>query len=80
MDPSEFVAEELDAWQRALRGQDQAERDAEDARRAGDPAKFADALNRVEKLRIKADLLLAEAVSLKCSYRDSRWARLNQFL
>lgn len=78
MDPSEFADDELEMWQEALSDQREAERQLEQARRGSDPASYAQMLNRLEELRVRADLLLAEAVALKASYRDSVWAKLKR--
>jgi hypothetical protein len=75
MDASDFAEEELERWQPAVDAQRQAERLAEEARRTGDRAELARLLAMSEKLRVRADLFLAEAVSLKCAYRDSLWAK-----
>jgi hypothetical protein len=76
MDASDFAEEELERWQTALNEQREAERLAERARITGDKAELARLLRLVDKLRARADLALAEAVSLKCAYRDSLWAKL----
>jgi hypothetical protein len=76
MDASDFADEELERWQAALLEQRQAEIKAEDARRRGDRAELARLLRLADKLRVRADLQLAEAVSLKCTYRQSLWAKL----
>jgi hypothetical protein len=78
MDASDFAEDELERWQAALDAQRQAERLAEEARRTGDRAELARLLDTCEKLRVRADLFLAEAVSLKCAYRDSLWAKLKK--
>lgn len=67
MSPSDFAKEELAAWQLALKEQYDAERDALEARQAGEVARFIAALNRVDELRTRADRLLAVAVAKKRS-------------
>lgn len=67
MSPSDFAQEELAAWQLALEQQHEAERDALQARQAGQVARFIAALNRLDELRTRADRLLAVAVAKKRS-------------
>lgn len=77
MDPSDFADEELERWQAALHAQRMVEALAEKARRTGDKAKLAGLRRLAETLRVRADVALAEAVSLKCSYYGSLWTKLN---
>lgn len=67
MSPSDFAQEELAAWQLALEEQYEAERDALEARQAGEVARFIAALNRLDELRTRTDCLLAVAVAKKRS-------------
>lgn len=67
MSPSDFAQEELAAWQLALEEQHEAERDALEAREAGEMARFIAALNRLDELRSRADRLLSVAVAKKRS-------------
>lgn len=75
MTGSEYAAEELALWEAALREQREAERRLELARQPPYPADFYELLYEVDNLRSRADLLLAEAVKVKCAYRDGKLAR-----
>ena len=70
MTPSEFAAVELALWQQALQEQRDAEDKLERARRKGPRAGVFALKSQVEALRIRADLLLAEAVQVQCRFRD----------
>lgn len=67
MSPSDFAQEELAAWRLALQQQDQAERDALEARQSGEVTRFVAALSRLDELRDRADHLLSVAVAKKRS-------------
>jgi hypothetical protein len=57
-------------WEAALREQRQAEDQLELARQRGPHPRVTELLTHVEALRTRADLLLAEAVKVKCTFRD----------
>lgn len=67
MSPSDLAQEELDAWRLALDEQHEAERDALEARQAGEVTRFVAALRRLDELRDRADHLLSVAVAKKRS-------------
>jgi hypothetical protein len=67
--PSEFAAVELALWEQALQEQRNAERRLEQARRKGPRLHVIALTSQVEALRIRADLLLAEAVQAQCEFR-----------
>jgi hypothetical protein len=67
--PSEFAAVELALWEQALQEQRNAERRLEQARRKGPRLQVVALTSQVESLRIRADLLLAEAVQAQCEFR-----------
>lgn len=70
MSPTDFAAVELALWEQALQEQRDAERKLQEARRRRRPRIYA-LLNQVEVLRMRADLLLADAVKVKCTFRDA---------
>jgi hypothetical protein len=80
--PSDYAAEELAMWEQALREQRSAEDELKAARRSGPPPRVFELLPQVDALRTRADLLLAEAVKVKCTFRDHRtrgaWAGTTQ--
>lgn len=76
MTPSEFAEDEFAEWDEALLAQRMAERALEVAMPTASSDELAALLRQVRALRIRADLLLADAVQLKCSYRDSKMASL----
>jgi hypothetical protein len=67
--PSEFAAVELALWEQALQEQHTAERHLEQARRKGPRLHVAALTSQVEALRVRAALLLAEAVQAQCDFR-----------
>lgn len=67
MSPGDLAQEELDAWRLALDEQHKAERDALEARQAGEITRFVAALRRLDELRDRADHLLSVAVAKKRS-------------
>ena len=72
MTPSEYAADEIAAWQRALEEQRYAESALAAARRGRKHELILELLPQVHSLRTKADLLLADAVTLMCLFRDAR--------
>lgn len=74
MTPSEFAEDEFAEWDEALLAQRSAERQLEVALPTASPEELAAMLRHVRALRTRADLMLADAVQLKCSYRDSKMA------
>lgn len=76
MTPSEFAEDEFAEWDDALLAQRMAERQLEAALPTASPEELAALLRQVRALRTRADLMLADAVHLKCSYRDSKMASL----
>jgi hypothetical protein len=69
MTATEYALIELAQWEKALREQQDAETQLAAAYRSGRPHDCHELLNHVEALRTRADLLLAEAVEVKCSLR-----------
>jgi hypothetical protein len=67
--PSEFAAVELALWEQALLEQRTAERRLDEARRSGPRLRVIALTSHVQALRIRADLLLAEAVAAQCEFR-----------
>ncbi len=65
MTPSDYAAEELALWERALAEQRKVERELAAARRARTVAEHYALLRKQQELRTRADLLLAEAVKKK---------------
>lgn len=77
MTPSEFAEDELVEWELAMAAQRAAERELlEAAAAAASAEQLQELVQRVQRARTRADLMLADAVQLKCSYRDSRGAPL----
>ena len=66
--------EELSLWEQALREQSQAERELGIARRKGLRRRVVELMPQVETLTTRADLLLADAVHVKCTFRDDAFA------
>jgi len=79
MTPSEFAEDEFAEWDEALLEQRMAEQALEAAMPTATPNELAALLRQVRALRIRADLMLADAVQLKCSYRDSKMAALGSW-
>lgn len=67
MTPSDYAAEELAMWERALAEQRKVERELAAARRARTVAQHYALLRKQQELRTRADLLLVEAVKKKLS-------------
>ena len=78
MTPSEFAEDEFAQWDVALLAQRMAERQLEVALPTASPEELTKLLHQVRTLRRRADLMLADAVQLKCSYRDSKMAALER--
>lgn len=68
MTPSDYAAEELALWERALREQRKVERELPMARQAKTVAQYYSLFRRQQELRTRADLLLVEAVKKKLSF------------
>lgn len=79
MTPSEFAEDEFAQWDEALLAQHMAERALEAAMPTASPEELEALLRQVRLLRTRADLMLADAVQLKCSYRDSKLAALESW-
>lgn len=72
MTPTDYAHSELATWEQALREQRQAEEQLEAARRQRRHARVLELMPQVQALRIRADLLLADAVMTKCEFSDQR--------
>ncbi len=73
MTPTEYAAYEISIWEAALeQHREVAARQLDLARRKGPRGRVIALIPQVEALRTKADLLLAEAVKVKCTFRDDR--------
>ena len=70
MTPSDYAHEELALWERALQDQREAERGLQNARSERARSRVQELLPQVHALTTRADLLLAEAVRVKCTFRD----------
>jgi len=70
MTPSDYAIEELMVWEGALQDQRDAERRLSEAGQLQQPKDLYELLHEVECLQTRADLLLAQAVKVKCAYRD----------
>jgi hypothetical protein len=70
MTQTAYAADELSLWEEALREQRQAERELEMARKNGRRRRVVELIPQVQALTTRADLLLAEAVHVKCTFRD----------
>jgi hypothetical protein len=69
MTPSEYAVEELVLWERALQAQHIAERELQLARNNRVRLRVRELIPEVHALATRADLLLAEAVKLKHTFR-----------
>lgn len=67
--PSNYAAEELALWERALRDQREIERQVAAARKAKDMPEYYFLLDIEDQFRTRAALLLAKAVEKKLSFR-----------
>jgi hypothetical protein len=65
-----YAAEELSLWEPALREQRRAEEELDGARRIRRPKLVIELMPVVQALKTRADLLLAEAVKVKYSFRQ----------
>lgn len=72
MTPTDFAAEELALWERALRDQHEVERQLAAARKTKHLSQYYALLSLEEEARLRADLLLAKAVEKKRSCPISR--------
>lgn len=72
MDEHEAEVDDFRAWQGALREQREAEYDLVAAHKAGDVIRVQQVWKVVCSLRLRADLLLAEAVRLECERRNDK--------
>jgi hypothetical protein len=70
MTPSEYAQDELAVWESALREQRAAERQLQSARSERARSRVQELLPQVHALTTRADLLLADAVKVKCTFRD----------
>jgi serine protease inhibitor ecotin len=70
--PTEYADFELACWEQALREQRQAEDHLNAARQKGLTRRVLELMPQVHALRLRADLLLAEAVTVKCEFSDQR--------
>jgi hypothetical protein len=71
--PTDFAAEEIALWEQALREQQFVEEVVTAARATRQMARVIELAPEVRALRTRADLLLAEAIKVKCTFRDHRW-------
>jgi hypothetical protein len=83
MTPTDYATDELSLWQQALREQRQAEEELDAARRKRRPKRVIELMPVLQALRTRADLLLAEAVKVKCSFTAAKelitdWGSLTQ--
>jgi len=74
MTPTDYATDELAAWEQALQQQREVESKLIAAREKGPRRRVIELLPQVEALRTRADLLLAEAVAVKCFYRSDEFA------
>lgn len=70
MTPTEYAAEKLAQWKRALQEQREAEAALAAARKKRKHELILELMPQVEFLRTMADLLLADAVKAKCLLGD----------
>jgi hypothetical protein len=71
--PTDYAHSELATWEQALREQRQAEEQLDAARKQRRPVRVLELMPQVHALRVRADLLLAEAVMAKCEFADQRF-------
>jgi hypothetical protein len=71
--PTDYATAELASWEQALRLQRELEEQLQEARQKGHNDRILDLMPEVRALRTRADLLLAEAVKVKCEFRDERF-------
>lgn len=70
MTPSDFAVKELELWENALQSQRQLEKRLRE-RDGHAPVELLQLLRQLREFRTRADLLLAAAVRVKCTYRES---------
>jgi hypothetical protein len=70
--PTDYAADELDLWKQALREQRRAERELDAAGQKRRPKRVIELMPMWQALRTRADLLLAEAVKVKCSFTTQK--------
>jgi hypothetical protein len=77
---SNYAAEELALWEHALAEQREAEAELDNARSKRLRKRVRELLPQVSALRTRADLLLAEAIKVKCAFREMSpaWASTTQ--
>jgi hypothetical protein len=75
MTPSDYAQKELQLWEQALLEQRQAEEELQKAREGRAWTRARELLPQVHALTTRADLLLAEAVKVKCTFRDDTTTR-----
>ena len=68
MTPSDYAVEELALWEKALKDQRDAERQLAAAKSTRRLDHYRRLLRQVDALRIRAALLLAHAVEVKCAF------------
>lgn len=68
MTPTDYATDELDRWEQALGEQRRAEEELDAARQRRRPKRVIELMPVLRALRTRADLLLAEAVKVKCSF------------
>lgn len=74
MTPTDYASYELALWQGALSEQRELEDDVNAARKCGDWVRVVELRAELEGQRTRADLLLAEAVKVKCTFRDHQFS------
>lgn len=72
MTSTDYALEELAIWEQALREQRELEEVLGEARRRQRPQHVIELMPQVQALRTRADLLLAEAVKVKCSFSNQK--------
>ncbi len=73
MTPTDYAIAELACWEQALQDQREAEAQLSAARQHRRAQRIHELLPQVRALKTRADLLLAEAVKVKCAFRDERF-------
>lgn len=75
MTPTDYAVEELSIWEQALRTQREAEAEFDEARRERRPQRVIELMPQLQALRTRTDLLLADAVKVKCSFTEQKFVR-----
>ena len=75
MTPTDYAIEELALWEQSLRKQREAEEEFDEARRRRRPQRVIELMPQLQALRTRTDLLLANAVKVKCSFTDQKFVR-----